>query len=348
MTVVRGTVDAGRLAMALVPVVGETAGPLEVSLISGGRSNPTFTVTDGSSRWILRRQPFGQVLETAHDMSREYRVMSALWGTAIPVPRTIVLVEDPSVIGSPFYVMDDLGGVTLRDNEQTGRLVAEDQHRLGNEMMRILADLHEVDPAAVGLADFGRPDGFLERQVRRWRKQWAGAHTLERPHLDLLLDRLAASVPERTFPGIIHGDFKLDNLMVARDDPGHVLGVLDWEMSTLGDTMADLGLCWTLWDEPGRPFNPVSAGTTAHAGFPTRDQAMEVYARHRSMDLPVLDWYIVLAYVKVAVIVEQIHTRHVNGLTVGAGFDDAGAMTDPLLDSAMEIASATRVPGLRV
>ena len=348
VTVVQGTVDPGRLADVLAPAVGGIRGPLEVSLISGGRSNPTFIVTDGSARWILRRQPFGQVLETAHDMGREYRVMTALWGSVVPVPRTVLLVEDPTVIGSPFYVMDDLGGRTLRNNADTGVLSRENQQRLGTSMMHILADLHELDPAKVGLADFGRPDGFLERQVRRWRKQWAGAHIIERPNLDLLLDRLAGSVPDRSFPGIIHGDYKLDNLMVDRDDPGRVVGVLDWEMSTLGDTMADLGLCWTLWDEPGRPFNPVSAGTTAHAGFPTRQQAMDEYARRRGIDLPDLDWYVVLAYVKIAVIVEQIHTRHVSGLTIGEGFDDSGAMTDPLLNAAMEIAARTKVPGLRV
>lgn len=345
---VTGTVDASRLAGVLEPAVGPLAGPLQVSLISGGRSNPTFAVTDGSTGWILRRQPFGQVLETAHDMAREYRVISALQSTVVPVPRTVLLVEDSDVIGSPFYVMENLGGRTLRNNADSGELTSDEQRRLGLEMMRILADLHEVDPESVGLADFGRPDGFLERQVRRWRKQWAAAHTAERPHLDLLLDRLEASVPRRAYPGVIHGDYKLDNLMVDRQDAGRVLGVLDWEMSTLGDAMADLGLCWTLWDEPGRPFNPVSAGTTAHAGFPSRQEAMEAYARHRGIDLPDLDWYIVLAYVKVAVIVEQIHTRHIQGLTVGEGFDGSGTMTDPLLDWAMDVASATRVPGLRV
>lgn len=348
MVSVPGTVDADRLAAVLAPAVGGLAGPLEISLISGGRSNPTFNVSDGVSRWILRRQPFGQVLETAHDMGREYRVMTALQPTVVPVPPTVILVDDSDVIGSPFYVMEHLGGITLRNNRDSGALTPDEQRGLGLEMMRILADLHEVDPQAVGLGDFGRPDGFLERQVRRWRTQWAGAHTAERPHLDLLLDRLAASVPEQSYPGVIHGDYKLDNLMIDQHDRSTVLGVLDWEMSTLGDTMADLGLCWTLWDEPGRPFNPVSAGTTAHPGFPTRQEAMEAYASRRGMELPDLDWYIVLAYVKVAVIVEQIHTRHVKGLTVGEGFDDSGSMTDPLLGWAMEVASATRVPGLRV
>ncbi|CAB4997466.1 MAG: phosphotransferase [Actinobacteria bacterium] len=341
-------VDAARLRAFLAPHVGGIDDDLSISLVSGGRSNPTFRVTDGHRRWILRRQPFGEVLATAHDMGREHRVITALRGSAVPVPETVVLCQDASVIGSPFYVMADLDGITLRNHSDAAALTDDERARIGEQMATILASLHEIDPESVGLGDFGRPDGFLERQVRRWRIQWDGAHILERPQLDLLLDRLGRSVPTTLYPGVLHGDFKLDNVMLDRADPGRIIGILDWEMSTLGDTMADVGMMMSLWDEPGRPFNPVSAGATANPGFPSRAEVVDRYAHIRGIELPHTDWYVVLAYVKVAVVVEQIHTRHVKGLTLGGGFDDAGAMVDPLLDSAMEIAASTLVPGLRL
>lgn len=329
-------------------VPGGVPAELTVQLLSRGRSNPTFTVTDGEHDWILRRPPFGQVLETAHDMAREYRVMSALQTTAVPVPRTIVYCGDESVIGAEFYIMDRLDGMTFRNDQESAILTLPQQAALSESMLRTFVDLHEVDVASVGLADFGRPSGFLERQVVRWRKQWDAAHLVERPEVDLLLDRLGRSVPETLYPGIIHGDYKLDNLMLDRDEPSRILGVLDWEMSTYGDTLADLGVFVSLYDEVGRPFNPVSAGTTAHPGFLSRAEAIDRYATLRGIDLPTLDWYVVLAYLKVAIIVEQIHTRHVKGLTVGDGFDDAGDMVQPLLTNAMEWASASSIPELRI
>lgn len=325
-----------------------TAGRLVVRLVAGGRSNPTYEVSDGVTRWILRRPPYGQVLPTAHDMGREFRVLTALGGTAVPVPRTVALCTDASVIGAPFYLMEMLDGLTLRTQADSARLTSAQQHGLGMSMIGVAASLHEVDAESVGLADFGRPDGYLERQIRRWRKQWAGAHTVERPEVELLLDRLEASLPTTLYPGIVHGDLKIDNLMVDWHDPGRVIGVLDWEMSTLGDTLADVGIMLSFWDEESRPFNPVSAGTTAHAGFPSRDAALDAYALLRGIDLPSIDWYVVFAYLKVGIILEQIHTRHVNGNTVGTGFEVTGAMVQPLLDNAMQWASATSVSALRI
>ena len=165
-------VDAARLRAFLAPHVGGIDDDLSISLVSGGRSNPTFRVTDGHRRWILRRQPFGEVLATAHDMGREHRVITALRGSAVPVPETVVLCQDASVIGSPFYVMADLDGITLRNHSDAAALTDDERARIGEQMATILASLHEIDPESVGLGDFGRPDGFLERQVRRWRIQW--------------------------------------------------------------------------------------------------------------------------------------------------------------------------------
>ncbi len=236
----------------------------------------------------------------------------------------------------------------MRNVAETAVMTVDERERLAEAMVQTLASLHQVDPASVGLANFGRPHGYLERQVRRWRKQWDASHLVPRSRLYHLLDRLGASVPETIYPGVIHGDFKLDNVMVDRTDRGRLLGILDWEMSTLGDTLADVGILLSFWDEEDRSFNPVSAGTTAHQGFPSRDMILERYAQLRGIELPNLDWYLVLAYVKVAIILEQIHARHAAGLTVGEGFDDAGEMVDPLLDKAMEVASASDVQALRV
>lgn len=329
-------------------VSGGVDSDVSAQIVSGGRSNPTFDVSDGSRHWILRRPPFGQVLPTAHDMAREFKVLSALQSTVIPVPRTIAYCSDTDVIGAPFYVMDRIAGVTMRTHADTGVLTTADQSLLGESMVGTLAALHELDVREVGLADFGQPNGFLERQVSRWRKQWAAAHTVERPEVELLLDRLSQSVPIGGPTGLIHGDFKIDNVMVAEDDRSRILGVLDWEMSTLGDTLADVGVFVSFWDEVGRPFNPVSAGTSAHSGFQSRAQIVERYSQIRGIELPSLDWYVVLAYVKIAIILEQIHTRHSRGLTVGDGFDDTGAMVMPLLENAMQWASASDIKELRI
>lgn len=332
----------------LDPLVdGGLGGELTGRLIAGGRSNPTYELSDGSRSWVLRRPPHGLVLPTAHDMGREYRILTALRDTAVPVPATVGLSYDKDIIGAPFYVMEKLDGVTFRTREQTAELTHAERRRFSDTMIHTLAALHDVDVAAVGLTDWGKPDGFLERQLRRWRRQWEGAHTDERAEVDELLNRLTRSLPVTQFPGIVHGDYKVDNLMVDKLDAGKILGVLDWEMSTLGDTLADLGVMISFWDEPGDFFNPISAGTTAHEGFPTRDEAVQKYAQIRGIEIADIDWYIVFADFKIAVILEGIHTRHVQGHTVGADFEGIGDMVGPLLNRALERASASSHHALR-
>lgn len=320
---------------------------LQSRLIVGGRSNPTYELTDGSRFWILRRPPVGHVLPTAHDMSREYRALTALYGTAVPVPRTVGLCDDADVIGASFYVMDKLDGITLRTAEDTGRLTIVQRQELAQAAVLTLVALHEVDPADVGLADWGRPDGYLERQLKRWQRQWESSATSARPEVDELYARLTASTPDSRFPGIVHGDFKIDNLMVGRDDPTSILGLLDWEMSTLGDTLTDLGILCSFWDHEGEFFNPITAGATAMAGFPTRDEIVDAYASARGIDVTNLDWYLVFADFKIAVILEGIHARHLQGHTAGEDFEGVGAMVGPLLNRALERASRSSSPALR-
>lgn len=313
-------------------------GRLSATLVPGGRSNPTYVVTDGETEWVLRRPPHGVVLETAHDMGREYRVLSALAGTEVPAPRPVVICHDPAVIGAPFYLMERLVGLTIRDRAVAESLTPQERRRFADAMVDVLVTLHEIDPQSVGLADWARPHDYLERQLKRWRKQWDAAHSHELPEIDELFALLERTLPVTRYPGIVHGDYKVDNLMIASDDPGHVLGLLDWEMSTLGDTLADVGLMISFWDEVGRPFNPLSRGTTALEGFPTAQEIVEAYAQRRGIDPDDIEWYVAFADTKIAIILEGIHVRHLAGHTVGHGFDDIAGMVAPLVHRALDAA----------
>ena len=339
--------DLGALRRWLDDNVGGGVGTLSVEPIAGGRSNPTYEVTDGRRHWVLRRPPFGHVLPSAHDMSREHRVLSALAGTGVPVPPVVGLCRDESVIGAVFYVMDKLDGITLQTREDTARLTVTQRAELADRMVETLGRLHDVDPAAIGLTDWGRPADYLHRQLRRWRAQWDASATRPRPQVAELSRRLTTTVPQCRLPGIVHGDFKIDNLMVDRSDPTCILGVLDWEMSTLGDTLADLGILCSFWDHQGEWFNPITAGATALPGFPTRQQIVEKYAGTRGVDVADLEWYLVFADFKIAVILEGIHARHLKGHTRGEGFEGLDAMVDALLDRALALASCSAIAGLR-
>lgn len=341
------TLDTAAVRRWLVEHVDSPVGEeLTAELIAGGRSNPTYSITDGQRSWILRRPPIGHVLPTAHDMGREYRVMTALRDTAVPVPRTVGLCEDPSVIGANFYVMDKLDGITLRTAEDTGRLTPAQRASISESMADILVALHQIDPADVGLADWGRPTGYLERQLRRWMQQWEKSETAPRPEVHEVHARLAASLPESNYPGIVHGDFKIDNLMVDREDPTRILGLLDWEMSTLGDTLADVGILCSFWDHEGEFHNPITAGATALEGFPLREDMVRLYGAARGIDVDALDWYIVFADFKIAVILEGIHARYLQGHTEGEDVANIGPMVGPLLERALQRADASADPRL--
>lgn len=315
----------------------DLTGPLTAKLIAGGRSNPTYEITDGARSFVLRRPPHGFLLPTAHDMRREYTVLAALQRTAVPVPKVLGLCTDQDVIGSSFYVMEMLDGVTLRTQADTSRLTTDQRARFAEAMVDTLVALHEIDPGEVGLGMWGRPQTYLLRQLIRWRHQWEQSITEPRSEVYELLDRLASSLPETSFPGIVHGDFKVDNVMVDRKDPTRIVGLLDWEMSTLGDTLTDLGMLCSCWDQEGELFNPITAGATGLPGFPVRTQLVERYAAARRMDVSRLDWYMVFADFKIAVILEGIHARHLQGHTVGADFEGVGVMVGLLLERALDL-----------
>ncbi|MGW0776133.1 phosphotransferase family protein [Streptomyces sp. NPDC002835] len=300
---------------------GLVGGPLSARLIQGGRSNLTYAVTDGASRWVVRRPPLGHVLATAHDMKREHRVISALAPTAVPVPQPVVFCEDESVLGSPFYVMEFVAGTPYRTAEQLAPLGAERTRAAVLSLVDTLVELHAVDPEAVGLGDFGRPEGFLDRQLRRWGKQLAASRGRELAGIDELHAALGRELPASPAAAVVHGDYRLDNVLIGDDD--RITAVLDWEMSTLGDPLTDLGLLVMYSKRLELPDSPVST-TAGAAGHPSPAELIERYAERSGRDTSAISWYEAFAWFKLAVILEGIHYRYTLGQTVGAGFDRIG------------------------
>ncbi len=341
-------IDLDRLRPFFVAnVPGAKDAALSATLIAGGRSNLTYSVTDGASTWVVRRPPLGHVLPTAHDMAREYRVMSALAPTNVPVPRTLAMCEDLSVNDAPFYVMELVDGIIYRDTAALASLSADDARRASEALVDVLAAIHSVDYRKAGLAEFGRPDGFLERQVRRWGEQWERSKTRELPEVDELARRLRAALPESGPPTIVHGDYRLDNTMMALDDPGRIVAVLDWEMSTLGDPLTDLGLFLLYWGQADAQVIATGAAINTQAGFMTRDQVVARYAAVSGRAVDHMDWYEILASYKLAIIVEGINARYQMGKTVGDGFESMGAMVAGLINSALEKANRSEISALR-
>jgi aminoglycoside phosphotransferase (APT) family kinase protein len=300
---------------------GLVGGPLSARLIQGGRSNLTYAVTDGTTRWVVRRPPLGHVLATAHDMKREHRVINALAPTAVPVPQPVLLCEDESVIGSPFYVMEFVDGTPYRTAEQLAPLGAERTRDAILSLVDTLVDLHAVDPEAVGLGDFGRPEGFLDRQLRRWGKQLAASRGRDLAGIDELHAALGRALPDSPAATVVHGDYRLDNVLIGDDD--RIKAVLDWEMSTLGDPLTDLGLLVMYSKRLELPDSPVST-TAGAAGHPSPAELIERYAERSGRDTSAISWYEAFAWFKLAVILEGIHYRYTLGQTVGAGFDRIG------------------------
>jgi len=325
--------DLGRLAgwlPAAVPGAGSGAPRLRAALLAGGKSNLTYEVTDDATgqSWVLRRPPLGHVLATAHDMTREYRVMTALAGTGVPVPATFALCDDTAVIGAPFYLMERVDGTAYRWAAQLEPLGDERTRAISEQLIDTLAALHAVDPAAVGLGDFGRPEGFLARQVSRWKKQLDASYCRDLPAADELYAALSASVPPQAWPGIVHGDYRLDNVLT--DDSDRIRAVIDWEMATLGDPLTDLALL-LIYARFAKIMGSSIANASEAPGFLSEPEIIARYEAASSRDLAHFGFYLGLAAFKLAVIGEGIYYRHLHGQTVGEGFEGVGTITEPLL-----------------
>jgi len=313
-------IDAGPVTRWLASEVPGCEPPISFGLIAGGRSNLTYRVSDSAGHaFALRRPPLSHVLPTAHDMGREYRVITALGPTPVPVPKTFGLCVDPEVNGAPFYVMEFVDGLILRDASTAERGLDERaRHRAGISLAETLAALHAVDVDEVGLGDFAKRDGYIVRQLRRWHEQFRNSQVegLDTSTVvDTVHDQLAARVPPQVGTAIVHGDFRLDNTVLAPD--GTVRAVLDWEICTLGDPLADVGLLMVYWTEPEDDAALVGLTPTTAPGFATKAELRARYAEASGRDLEHLDYYVAFGYWKLACIVQGVYARYAGGAAAG-------------------------------
>ncbi|MFZ4811945.1 MAG: phosphotransferase family protein [Ilumatobacteraceae bacterium] len=305
-------IDVERVSRWLVEHVEGAIAPFRFDLIAGGRSNLTFRVTgDDGSRFVLRRPPLGHVLATAHDMAREHRVIAAVGTTGVPVPPALGLCTDVEVNGAPFYVMGFVDGVVLDGVDKAAALPFELRVQTSEHLIDVLADLHAVDIDAVGLGDFAKREGYIERQVKRWSTQWEGSKTRELPAIDEVAARLRERLPEQRGVAIAHGDFRFGNCLTDVAN-GRIAAVLDWELCTLGDPLADVGYLGVYWFD-GEAGNLRSNDPTPAGGFPSYDHLLERYAARTGRDLSGIDYYVAFSCWRLAVISEGVYARYLHG-----------------------------------
>lgn len=339
-------VDLQALQAYLAAHLPACSGTLTLQQFHGGHANLTYLLRLGTQSWVLRRPPLGPTLPTAHDMRREFRILSALAQTDVPAPRPLLLCEDPQIIGAPFYLMEQQHGYILRDviPPELGEDHAT-RRQLSEATVDALAQIHAVPWQDVGLHDFGRSTGYLERQLRRWPAQWERAKTRPLPALERVQAWLQQHVPPASRTTIVHGDYKLDNLMFQGDCPVRVSAILDWEMSTLGDPLADLGWLLAYWPQPGDSVNRTSCWRplTTAPGFLRRAELVARYEERTGRRATGIDFYEVLGLYKNAVILEGIYARFVAGHTQDERFAQFGPQVVLYADAALECAAHARL-----
>jgi aminoglycoside phosphotransferase (APT) family kinase protein len=330
-------IDAARATGWLASALPELAPPLRFARIGEGQSNLTYLVTDSGGREVvLRRPPLGHLLPSAHDVAREHRILTALAGAGAAVPATRALCEDEAVLGAPFYVMDYARGVILSTVAAAELLSPQARRTAGRSLATTLAELHAVDLDAVGLGEMRRPESLASRQLRRWTKQWHASKTRELPLIDDLAERLGALLPQEREAVLVHGDYRLDNVVFGAD--GTARAVLDWELATTGDPLADLGLMLAYWDELGRaalePGALFREAVTEVPGFPSAEQLAADYAAASGRDIGALGVWIAFGYWKLAVIIEGVYRRWLNDPANGAGAGAFGPAVPRLAEAA--------------
>jgi aminoglycoside phosphotransferase (APT) family kinase protein len=314
-------IDAGGVEAWFSECVAGTELPLAFDRIAGGHSNLTYRVSDQAGHsWALRRPPLGKRLGSAHDMAREHKVVSALGATDVPVAPVVGLCEDDSVNGAPFYAMEFVEGPILRGLAEAAIFPDEgDRRAIGERVADTLVSIHAVDPDAAGLGDLGRKEDYVARQLRRWQGQWEKSKTRELAAIDRVHERLSARIPEQGPATIVHGDYRLDNMILT--PAGEVAAVVDWELCTLGDPLADVGLLMAYWPERGEETIALGQPANLAPGFPTRREIADRYAERSGRDLSELDFFLALGYWKLAIILEGVYARYAAG---GYGKVDPG------------------------
>jgi aminoglycoside phosphotransferase (APT) family kinase protein len=314
------------------------AGGLSGQRLQGGLSNLTYRIDGGLRPFVLRRPPLGHVLPTAHDMSREFRVISGLARSNVPVPEAILFEDDRNNlagVGTSFYLMEFVSGIVLAHPSANKPFKAHQLRNLSFELVEVLTWLHDADATVLGLAELGRSEGFLVRQLQRWATQAGQSASRELPDLERLRVALIAHIPSTRLTSLIHGDYRLDNAIVqtAPDGNLHIAAILDWEMATIGDSLTDLGLLGLYWNirdiSPGAEISTNTA-IDPNAGYPTFEELVNKYASLRGVEVGNIGWYVAFASFKLAVILEGIHYRYTLGKTVGPGFDRIGESVEPL------------------
>jgi aminoglycoside phosphotransferase (APT) family kinase protein len=335
--------DLARLEPFLLSHFPGSAGPLAVEQFPSGHSNLTYLVRLGDREMVLRRPPFGSKVKTAHDMSREYRVLSKLHCAYPAAPKVLLYCDDESILGAPFYVMDRIRGIIIRRDPPAGLpFTAETARRLSESLVDSLARLHGLDYAAIGLGDLGKPRGYLERQVRGWIERYYGSQTHDLPDVGRISTWLKERMPATSDAALIHNDYKYDNIVLDPADITRIVGVLDWEMATIGDPLTDLGTALAYWVDPQDPdeLQKTRWCPSTYAGSLTRAELVERYARATRRDVSNMVFYLAFARFKVAVIVQQIYYRYHQGLTKDQRFASMPEVIKALLRASLHSAES--------
>lgn len=332
--------DEEKLAAYLKGKLTGTVNPLTVRQFGGGAANLTYLLDYGTHQYVLRRPPLGPVAKKAHDMGREYRVLSVLHRAFPYAPRAFLFCEDDDVIGAPFFIMERRSGIVVR-RELPPQFAGQPDapRRMSEALVDALAQFHAVDYHAIGLGDLGEPTGFIARQVDGWYKRWQAAKTADLPEMDVVYRWLKANLPQTDQFSLVHNDYKLDNVMLAADDPGRIVAIFDWDMCTLGDPLSDVGALLAYWTEPTDPpaMQAMAMMPTGDLGFLTRAELVERYARVSGRSVHHIHFYHALALFRVAVIIAQIYIRYVRGQTQDRRFANFGAMIPVMVQAALAV-----------